>query len=48
MLCDKVDVDEASAMLINKVNVVTQPLDVAWLMGYVNALATSWELSCQI
>jgi excisionase family DNA binding protein len=48
MLCDKVDVAEASAMLINKVNVVTQPLDVAWLMGYVNALATSWELSCQI
>lgn len=48
LLCDKVEVDEMAAVLINKVNVVTQPLDASWLTGYVQALATSWELSCQI
>lgn len=48
MLCDKVEVDEMAAMLINKVNVVTQPLDTAWLKGYVQALVTFWELSCPI
>lgn len=48
MLCDKVEVDDMAAMLINKVNVVTQPLDIAWLKGYVQALVTFWELSCPI
>lgn len=47
MLSDSVEVDEMAAMLINKVNVVLQPLDTAWLTGYVQALATAWELSCQ-
>lgn len=47
MLSDSVEVDEMAAMLINKVNVVSQPLDTAWLTGYVQALATAWELSCQ-
>lgn len=48
ILCDKVEVDEMAAMLINKVNVVTQPLDTAWLKGYVQALVTIRELSCLI
>jgi excisionase family DNA binding protein len=48
LLCDKVEVDEMAVVLINKVTVVTQPLETAWLMGYVHALATSWELSSQI
>jgi excisionase family DNA binding protein len=48
MLCDKVAVDEMAAMVINKISVTTQPLDTAWLKGYVQALATFWELSCQL
>ncbi len=48
MLCDKVGVDEMAAMVINKISVTTQPLDTAWLKGYVQALATFWELSCQL
>jgi PleD family two-component response regulator len=47
LLCDKLEVDEVAAILINKVNVVTQPVDTAWIKGYVQALTASWELSCQ-
>lgn len=45
ILSDSVDWDEMTTMLMNKVNVVKQPLDTAWLSGYVQALTTSWELS---
>lgn len=47
MVGNDLNSEEKVSILINNVNVIDSPLDVAWFKGYIQAIETFWQMACQ-